>query len=118
MFGSVILDVAIGLVFVYLLLSFMSSAIAEGLEAFLKKRASDLWRGMRELLGDPNGTGLVKKVYDHPLISGLFQGDYVAGKTKNLPSYIQSRIFALTLLDVALPKPAPPPAGAGAGIGG
>src|SRR5262245_56250051 len=99
MFGSAILDIAIGLVFVYLLLSLMSSAVAEGIEAFLKKRGADLYRGLRELLGDSDGTGLVKQLYDHPLLAGQFKGTYQPGVTKNLPSYIQSRVFALTLLD-------------------
>jgi hypothetical protein len=116
MFGSAILDIAIGLVFVYLLLSLMSSAVAEGIEAFLKKRGADLYRGLKELLGDSNGSGLVKQLYEHPLLAGQFKGTYQPEVTNNLPSYIQSRVFALTLLDVALPKTAPaapPVAGAG-----
>ena len=61
---------------------------------------------------DPKGNGLVKKVYDHPLISGLFEGTYdpqEVGKLKRalgklkLPSYIPARTFALVLLDTALP---------------
>src|SRR5262249_24606992 len=124
MFASAILDVAIGLVFVYLLLSLMCSALTELLEAFLKKRASDLERGLRELLADPAGTALVKDVYDHPLIAGLFRGTYTSGKTNNLPSYLPSRAFALTLLDIALPKAGAPTAigvsgcrGTGAAVG-
>jgi hypothetical protein len=38
--------------------------------------------------------------------------------TKNLPSYIQSRVFALTLLDVALPKAAAAAPQVAAGAGG
>ena len=112
MFNTAILDVVIGLVFVYLLLSLMCSAANEMMEGWLKNRAADLERGLRELLKDPKGDGLVKKVYDHPLISGLFEGGYNpadVGKLKrffgqlNLPSYIPTRTFALVLLDTALP---------------
>jgi hypothetical protein len=76
MFGSEILDVAIGMVFVYLLLSLICSAVNEIIESWMKKRATDLERGLRELLLDYQGTGLVKEIYDHPLVGGLFRGDY------------------------------------------
>lgn len=42
MFGSKILDVAIGLVFVYIVVSVLCTAVREGLEAFLKTRAAYL----------------------------------------------------------------------------
>ena len=112
MFNSAILDVAIGLVFVYLLLSLICSAVNELIEARLKMRASALERGLRELLNDPKGTGLMKQLYDHPLVSGLFQGSYDPGaigrnnhyaKGSTLPSYIPPRSFALALMDIALP---------------
>ena len=106
MFNTTVIDVVIGLVFVYLLLSLMCSAANEMIEGWLKNRAADLERGLRELLKDPQGNGLVKKVYDHPLISGLFEGTYdpqEVGKLKRalgklkLPSYIPARTFALVL---------------------
>jgi hypothetical protein len=112
MFNTAILDVAIGLIFLYLLLSLMSSAGNEMIELWLKNRATDLERGLRELLQDPKGNGLVQKVYDHPLISGLFKGKYdpaAMGRIRrllgrvNLPSYIPARTFALVLLDTTLP---------------
>ena len=52
MFNSSILDVAVGLVFVFLTLSLICSAANEGIESFLKKRAKNLEKGIRELLGD------------------------------------------------------------------
>jgi hypothetical protein len=115
MFNTAILDVAIGMIFVYLLLSLMCSAANEMIELWLKNRASDLEKGLRELLQDPSGNGLVKKVYDHPLISGLYKGVYdpaTKGQIKrllgrvNLPSYIPARTFALALLDTTLPAEA------------
>ena len=102
MFGSVILDVAIGLVLVFLLMSLICSAAKETLEALMKKRAIDLERGLRELLHDPDGTGLAKAVYEHPLIDGLFKGRYEQQKGAwlwtNLPSYIPARTFTNALL--------------------
>jgi hypothetical protein len=105
MFGSEMLDVAIGMVFVYLLLSLICSAVNELIERGLKNRAIDLEKGLRELLNDPDGSGLVKQVYDHGMVNGLFKGDYdpKAKDKSNLPSYIPSRSFALAILGILVP---------------
>jgi hypothetical protein len=113
MFGSDVLEVAIGLVFVFFLISIMCSAVREGLEAFLKTRASYLEYGIRELLKDTKGEGLASSLYKHPLINGLFSGNYCPGKSEsspslgggNLPSYIPSQNFALALMDMAARGP-------------
>src|SRR3989442_6673446 len=123
MLGSDILDIAIGLIFVYLLLSLICSAINELIEGLLKARAANLERGIRELLADPEGTGLVKAIYDHPLICGLFKGTYDPGKAKkrmwtstNLPSYLPPRNFALALMDAVLPATSTTPSGASSSL--
>jgi len=106
MFGSEMLDVAIGMIFIYLLVSLICSAANELIERQLKNRATDLERGIRELLDDKDGTGLVTEVYQHGMINGLFKGNYVpAAKDKsNLPSYIPSRNFALAILGIVAPQ--------------
>jgi hypothetical protein len=96
MFGSAILDTAIGLIFVYLLVSLIITAANELLAAFFRWRANNLFLGIRELLQDQGATGLAARFYDHPLVQGL------AAKGKK-PSYIPSRTFALTLLDLVSP---------------
>ena len=110
MLGSDTLEIAIGLIFVYLVLSLICSAINELIEGLLNARAANLERGLRELLADPAGTGLVKAIYEHPLIHGLFKGTYDPAKTKKgmwtrrkLPSYLPPRNFALALMDAVLP---------------
>jgi hypothetical protein len=105
MFGSEMLDIAIGMIFTYLLLSLICSAINELIERQMKNRAADLERGIRELLDDKDGTGLVTQLYQHGMINGLFKGDYdAAAKDKsNLPSYIPSRNFALAILGIVAP---------------
>ena len=60
MFGSAILDVAVGMTLLYLLLSLICSAAGELIEGFLKNRAKGLEKGLRELLQDPDGAGLVQ----------------------------------------------------------
>jgi len=98
MFGSQTLDVAIGMVFVYLLLSLICSAANEVIESKLKNRAKSLELGIRNLLGDK---GLADELYAHDLVKGLFTDKQ--GK----PSYIPSRTFALALLNTVFPGGAP-----------
>ena len=54
MFSSTIVDLAIGLTFLYFVLSIIASAASELLESLLKNRAMDLELGIRELLNDPS----------------------------------------------------------------
>jgi len=118
MFGSEILDVVVGLIFIFLLLSLMCSAVKEMFETWMKKRAVDLEKGIRVLLDDLKGDGLAKKLYDHPLVYCLFHGDYDPEKIKNgkyprcsnLPSYIPSSTFALALMDIVASNIEKPPA--------
>lgn len=92
MFGSTILEVAIGMVFVYLLLSLVCSVVNEFIEARMKRRARELERGILTLFGEAGKSeGLVKDFFEHPLIKGL--GDN--------PSYIPSRTFSLALWNLA-----------------
>lgn len=110
MFGSIILEVIIGIIFINILVSTICSTIREGIEAKLKTRAAYLEISIRELLNDKAGTGIAKALYDHPLINSLFSGDYTPGKQgpprilasgKDLPSYIPSSNFAIALMDIA-----------------
>jgi len=109
MFGSGILDVAIGLALIFLMLGLIASGVREGVEALVKSRAVELERGIRSLLDDEAGTGLAKTLYEHPLVYSLFPGKYeVVAKRfrgRTLPSYIPSRNFAVALLDMATRGP-------------
>ena len=96
MFGSTILDVAIGIIFIYLLVSLVISAINELIAAKLKSRATNLTQGIQALLQDPSQAGWVAKLYQHPLIQSL-------SPPNSKPSYIPSRTFALALLDLVAP---------------
>lgn len=76
MFGSAILEVAIGLIFAFLLFSLILTAICETVESFTKTRARELERTIAELLQDPDGKGLRAKFYNHPLIYAMYPGKY------------------------------------------
>ena len=52
MFGSNILEVAVGVVFVYLLLSLVCTIINEGIASFINQRGKILNAGIRNLLND------------------------------------------------------------------
>jgi hypothetical protein len=96
MFGSMVLEVAIGIVFVYLLLSLVVTAITELISGWRKWRAQNLWAGVRNLLDSGEAEEWVTKLYDHPLIQSLSPS---TKSGKKGPSYIPSRTFAVALLE-------------------
>jgi hypothetical protein len=104
MFGSSILDVAIGLALIFLLLSLIASGVREAVEAFVKSRSVELERGIQMLFDDKSGEGLTKAFYEHPLIYSLYNDKYQhverRYRGRNLPSYIPSRNFAVALMDM------------------
>lgn len=126
MFGTQLLDIAIGLVFTYTILSLITSALVELLEAGLRTRAKYLWQGIGELLQDrppnrrpgteqptntstntssPKNTSLtLHDFYTHPLIGGLYYGNYdtATGRLfrRALPAYIPRADFAAVLIEI------------------
>ncbi|HEX8212924.1 MAG TPA: hypothetical protein VF584_22305 [Longimicrobium sp.] len=116
MFGSTILDVAVGVIFVFILVSIICSAIREGIESVLKTRAAHLEHGIRELLADREGNGLARDLFNHPLVAALYENDYdtvriardgqarpwALARGGKMPSYIPSRSFAVALMDLAV----------------
>ena len=125
MFGSVVLDVAIGLSLLFLFVSLICSAIREAIETVLNTRASDLERGIREMLDDPGGQGAVRALYAHPMVFALHDGSYAPERLQphrslltgtrtlrmpirqrgNLPAYIPAGNFARAFLDLAVRGP-------------
>lgn len=99
MFGSAVLEVAIGLVFVYWLLSLLCSAINEQvIVPLLNLRAKFLEEGIKNMLDDPQGDKLVKQLYEAPLIRG-FSRKTLSGQLRK-PSYIPADTFALALMSL------------------
>ncbi len=91
--GGATLEVAIGLAFVFFLLSLIVSAITEGISWAKDLRAENLIEGIHGMLGD---SGVATKLLDHPLV----QTDLSSSKPRKGPSYISARNFALALADV------------------
>ena len=99
MLGSTVLDVAIGLVFVFMAVSLAASALTEALSSFIKLRQTTLRSGIQALLNDPGFTGLARDLYNHALVNPLAGGAAakVADLTAN-PAYVDPSRFALALL--------------------
>ena len=101
LFNSTVLDVAIGLIFVYLLLSILCTAANEWLAALTKSRAKFLKKGLMQLLdnqpmskdGSPNE--FIERFYRHPLITGMMKD----GKNEH-PAYLSARVFASVVTDL------------------
>ncbi|MEP7136919.1 MAG: hypothetical protein ABI904_18490 [Chloroflexota bacterium] len=91
---TVILQVAIGIIFVWVILASITSQIQEWAASIFRWRANMLEDAIAQMLGDPD---LKNKVYSHPLIKGLFTNQ---GKRK--PAGIPQDKFALVLFDAVL----------------
>ena len=92
MLSSSFLDIAIGVIFVFLLLSMTASAANEIILSRLNKRGQYLLRGLKTLLDDER-TGLVSAIYNHGQVFGLFQGNYDPKKPSNLPPISRQTIL-------------------------
>jgi hypothetical protein len=106
-----ILDVVIGLVFVYLSLSLLCSGINEWIARLLTSRSRHLEGWLSRFFSDPT---LLTRFQEQPLIKELSNRPYrqriaqnqlikkVIGSGK-IPAYIPSHTFVLTLLDLFAP---------------
>ncbi len=102
MFGSNILEVAIGVVFVYLLLSLLCTTINEQvITRILALRAKTLEDSIKNMMAHPQaGDELVKQIYNNPLIKGLSQN--AASNKPRKPSYIPADLFAAAVMSSKL----------------
>ena len=108
MFGSIVLDVGIGLVLVYIVFALACTTINEQISQFLGLRANNLWDSICALVGDLEGNGVAKQLYDHQLVRGLAskQGGYEDKANaehpadRPMPSYIPPDVFSLALNEI------------------
>ena len=94
------LDVAIGVVFLFFILSLICSSINEFVAYLFGWRAQTLREGVVNLLSGnttitPEGRSLARQVFEHPLVQGLARPG-----SKRWPSYIPSRTFVTALLSL------------------
>ncbi|WP_033067319.1 hypothetical protein [Thalassospira australica] len=89
MFEHPVIDVALGLIFFYVTLSLVASAVQEWIASFCGLRSTNLEEGITRLVGDK----YAKAVYAHPLIKNL-------SRKGKLPSYIAPETLSTVLLEV------------------
>jgi hypothetical protein len=105
-FGSVVLEIFIGLAFLFITLSVVVTTAQELIAGLLGMRAANLIMGVRNLLLDGDGRetedGLSAELLEHPALRGLYKGkahSRLAGLIGNGPSYIPNHAFSAALLD-------------------
>ncbi|OIP71156.1 MAG: hypothetical protein AUK43_06975 [Oscillatoriales cyanobacterium CG2_30_40_61] len=95
------LNVAIGLFFIYLLLSLLISEIQEFLaSSVFDWRAKNLYHSIQFILGD----SATELLYQYPLIKSWKDYKQQVNKQSIGPSYIPSTTFALALISVIIEK--------------
>jgi hypothetical protein len=106
LFNSTVLDVAIGLVFVYLLLAIICTAANEWISGLLGTRPKMLKQGLKQLLdnqatttGRDDVSTFLQAFYKHPLITGMMRGG-------NHPAYLSARTFSTAVTDIIMAEQA------------
>lgn len=105
------LDVAIGLFFVFFVLSIICSAITELIAQVTNMRARELEKGLRAMLVSPEHRRKGEAADHNDYVSELLSDPRIArlrkkrlrGDELRLPSYIPARTFALAFLDTVAP---------------
>ncbi len=100
MFNSSILDLAIGMAFIYLLLSLIASTLQEAIASLLQIRPANLEHGIRSLFSGgtlaDGKTPFVDAIYRHGLIMGLYREHVDAdGKLSKKSSPFRDRLRAI-----------------------
>ncbi len=109
MFGSEIIEVAIGLVFVYLMLCLLCSGIKEAVARVLAWRSKTLEAALVKMIDDPQA---LKELYEHPLVRELhldrryhkLQAILPVLKHRSKPSFISAQTFSTVIFDNLLKK--------------
>ncbi len=102
MLDSAVLDVAFGLVFVFVILSLACSALNETISSIFNWRAEFLRRGIANLLEPANldrGLEQTGRLLEHPLLNALVRPVTPRSRRRHYPSYVPSRTFVAALLD-------------------
>ena len=99
MYLQEILEVAIGLVFVWLVISIGTMSLHEWLGNIANSRAKGLEKAIAQMLSSPD---LTRQFYEYPLIANLYQQPKKKGQKARLPSYIPANKFGATLFELII----------------
>ena len=108
--ASPAIDVALGLIFMFFLLSIICSTVNELIAALFRWRAGLLEQGVRSMLTGERKAGrsdaLLDELARHPLIYGKVSSVRKGIlPSRQFPSYMNAKTFALTFLDTVAPPP-------------
>lgn len=92
---AALLQVMIGLVFVYLVMSILCSGVNEFIAQKVGRRGEFLKLGLHNILTD---RWIYLRVINHPIVATMYREQ--VGRKLRHPSYIPSKSFALALLEV------------------
>lgn len=98
MFGSTVLEVAVGMTFCYATVALIVSTLQEALASATRLRARTLLAGVKTMLRDPRFDALARAVYEHALVNP-HDGASIR------PSYIEPSSFAIALVDAIASAP-------------
>jgi hypothetical protein len=105
--GSQVLEVVLGLAFIYLVFSLVCSALQEWVSTLFAWRSENLEAGLRSMLcGQSTTTGaeeLFNLLADNPRIKAMMSPKRRFRKRQRIPSYLAPRTFSLVLLDTLAP---------------
>jgi hypothetical protein len=93
-----VLDIAVGLITVFLIFSIVVSGINEWAANLFARRGEYLREGLQRLIGD---AAIYRRVLHHPLVGSLYRERAAKGKP---PSYIDPNTFAMAIADVLLAR--------------
>jgi hypothetical protein len=99
MYLQEILEVAVGLVLVWLVLSIATMSIQEWISAIVNLRANDLKKAITQMLSSKD---LTRRFYEYPLIANLSSRSKKSNKKVRLPSYIPKEKFGATLFGLVI----------------
>jgi hypothetical protein len=101
--GSTVLEVAIGIVFIYLLLAIFCTTANEWIAAVFKSRGALLQKALLQMLAPDHPTSeaaaqdpIVTQFFSHPLIKSITRAN-------RLPAYLAPRTFAKTVMHIVTP---------------
>lgn len=108
MFNSTVVEVAIGLILIYLVLGLICTSINEYIAQLLGLRAENLVEAIYGLFTGPDRHLIAEDIYDHPLVRSLCRKqwgfDFLNGKRfaeiDKLPSSIPPPVFSSVLIDL------------------
>jgi hypothetical protein len=103
MFDSAFIDIALGLILFFLILSLVCSAVQEWFASAVGLRSRNLRKGIENLIG----ADIAKSLYNHGQFKSLYKGTGWLGSLKKVwggggvgPSYVEPKRFASILIDV------------------